>query len=219
MENSIRCFLASVSVALLVLIVLVALGALAIGIPPETANGWRASLGRPAFQLQVGGILSLVGLVISLGVGYLFLSSLYEYFYGDNTTDGKRGALGFTVAEADEELEKLKNAKDESGQVKAVGEIGLVPARLFGVVERLFFTVAVAVHPGIGFASMFGWIAAKMLTNLNRAGTPTTRTQRSRALAGLLMSLSSMFFALLGGLMLFFGTRLIGMSLGFVSTD
>lgn len=237
MNDSIWRALASIIVTFLVLGILVAGGHLVFGILPLKVEDWNGSLNKPAIQFRVGVILSLVGFVISLGVGQLAVCGLRRFFYGDDKDDSessKLGILGFTSRKVDKEaekyselqklimLQKLPEDKRKPFELQKPPEderkTRITSSAMIGLIERSFFTVAVAVHPGISIAGMFGWIAAKMLTSANRAGTPATQVQRSSAFATLAMGLCAMFFALLGGLLLYFGTRLIGMSLGLFGT-
>jgi hypothetical protein len=82
-----------------------------------------------------------------------------------------------------------------------------VPPWLTGLVERFFFTIAVALVmkalPVI-ITAMVTWLAVKMLANWNRPReeTPELTARRARgAIAALLGGLLSMLFALVGGLL------------------
>jgi hypothetical protein len=70
-----------------------------------------------------------------------------------------------------------------------------------GVIERVFFTTIVAFDFSATAVAMIGWITVKMLYNWNLL---TQRhfsiTTRSLAFAGLLGGLTSMLFAVIGGL-------------------
>jgi sterol desaturase/sphingolipid hydroxylase (fatty acid hydroxylase superfamily) len=73
----------------------------------------------------------------------------------------------------------------------------LVPPWLTGLVERLFFTIAVALNvPGVVVA-MIAWIGVKMATDWNRPGGE--RQDAGGAFSALLAGLVSMLFSLLGG--------------------
>ena len=72
-----------------------------------------------------------------------------------------------------------------------------VPAWITGLVERAFFTVAVGFNVSGAVVAMIAWTAAKMATDWNRP--PAEREDPAGALTGLLGSLVSMFFALIGG--------------------
>ncbi len=72
-----------------------------------------------------------------------------------------------------------------------------------GLLERFFFTLAVAFNiPGVGVA-MLAWIAAKMAANWNNRKPSVNITEddlKSDRLSALQGGITSMFFALLGGL-------------------
>ena len=67
------------------------------------------------------------------------------------------------------------------------------------MLERAFFTTVIALNIQGVIIAMMGWLAVKMLTNLNRGDMPTKKIVRQRALTGLQGSLMSMFFAFIGG--------------------
>ena len=79
-----------------------------------------------------------------------------------------------------------------------------VPAWLIGVVERTFFTLAVAYDISGSAVGMVAWITVKMVSSWNRpdrkapSDDPETAVQLS--MAALLASLVSMIFATAGGL-------------------
>ena len=83
-------------------------------------------------------------------------------------------------------------------------DIKTVPPALTGLVERLFFSILVAVQlPGVAPA-MIAWIALKMASNWNRDNEdPNGRFHR---FAALLTGIISMLFALWGGLIIASGT-------------
>jgi len=75
-----------------------------------------------------------------------------------------------------------------------------VPARLTGVVERLFFTLFLTIDiPGTAVA-MILWLTVKMATNYNWPGIGNGPEDRSYSFKGLLSGFISMLFALIGGL-------------------
>lgn len=87
--------------------------------------------------------------------------------------------------------------RDLPGDVHA-GAVG-IPVWVTGLTERLFFTVAVAVDLSGTAIAMITWLFAKMGANWGReAGSPTAPF----ALSALLGGLVSMFFALVGGLLI-----------------
>ena len=75
-----------------------------------------------------------------------------------------------------------------------------VPPTITGVLERLFFTFIVAFNVSGAAIGMMGWLAVKMVTNLNRGDLPPHPIVRMRALTGLMGSLVSLLFSLFGGL-------------------
>jgi hypothetical protein len=130
----------------------------------------------------------VIGLGFALGVGHLvtktFLDKLRAYLQYDMS--------GMNLAERE------------------------VPAWLMGILERLFFTVLITFNISAAAAAVMGWLAIKMATDWNRIriiyGDPTSgavpRSLKAKdeaklrvfAVSGLLGSLLSMFFALVGGL-------------------
>lgn len=71
--------------------------------------------------------------------------------------------------------------------------------RWIGVLERIFFTVVIAFAiPGVG-GLVGSWIIVKMLSGWNRAQEPGAQ-YRMLAFAGLMGSLTSLFFGIVGGL-------------------
>lgn len=113
----------------------------------------------------------LVGLIFALGVGQVTTWYFLRWL---------RGRLKLNVLHSD---------TDELP----------VPGWLVGVVERLFFVVAVAFNVSGAAIAMIAWIAVKMVTNWNRVGQIPPESPRA-ALTGLIGGLVSMLFALIGGL-------------------
>jgi len=69
---------------------------------------------------------------------------------------------------------------------------------LVGVFERTFFTILIAFHvEGVG-AGLILWITVKMLSGWNRYKRDTLKA-RVRAFNALMMNLTSLIFAVLGG--------------------
>lgn len=116
----------------------------------------------------------LVGLVISLFAGH-WVTSLF--------LDGLR--------------ERLDRLRSRNAGAAWQGD-AYVPAWITGLVERAFFTVAVGFNVSGAVVAMIAWTAAKMATDWNRL--QGEREDPAGALTGLLGSLVSMFFALIGGL-------------------
>ena len=74
-----------------------------------------------------------------------------------------------------------------------------VPAPLIGVIERLFFTIAVAYDVSGTVTAMIGWCAAKMVTNWSTEDAKKWIPFPGTSLFG---SFASMLFALAGGLLI-----------------
>ena len=85
------------------------------------------------------------------------------------------------------------------GVVKPEGE-RRVPAWLTGLIERTFFTVAVAFNMPAVAPAMIGWLAVKMASHWTRPNSEHGPDSRFLVLSALLAGLVSMFFALIGGL-------------------
>lgn len=70
---------------------------------------------------------------------------------------------------------------------------------MIGVVERLFFTVgAVFVPPSAIVPAMVAWVGVKMASGWNLE--PDRKIEKRDRIAALAEGLASMFFALVGGL-------------------
>jgi hypothetical protein len=108
----------------------------------------------------------LIGLAVSLGIGYVGAATTLWVL---------NSRIGF----------------DPSTEPRGPG----VPAWITGIIERLFFTVAVGLDISGTAIAMIGWITVKMFTDLNRPGKPFS----AAATVSLLASLVSMLFALIGG--------------------
>ena len=77
-----------------------------------------------------------------------------------------------------------------------------VPPWLTGLIERLFFTIVVAVNlPGAAIA-MITWVTVKMATHWNKVSSSDIPNGRFLVFSGLLAGLVSMLFAMLGGLII-----------------
>lgn len=68
-----------------------------------------------------------------------------------------------------------------------------------GVVERIFFAVAIAINLSGTVGAMVGWLALKLATNWNHPDWKTEPKARSFAFSALLGGLVSMLFAVIGG--------------------
>lgn len=80
-----------------------------------------------------------------------------------------------------------------------------MPGWLVGFIERLVFTLAVAVVGMSVITAIIGWIGIKMVTGWSRAGKPefdnmVFRIWKDRAFSSLYGNLVSMSFAVLGGI-------------------
>jgi hypothetical protein len=73
-----------------------------------------------------------------------------------------------------------------------------LPRWVIGTVERLVFTIFVALLPTAAITPMFAWLALKLASNWNHASMedPDSRTF---AMTAVLAGLVSMFFAFIGG--------------------
>ena len=84
--------------------------------------------------------------------------------------------------------------------IKKPDERGVSPW-VTGIIERLFFTVAIAFNLSGATVAMIAWIGAKMATDWNRPEEDRIGPNaRAGAVTGLLGGLISMLFALIGGL-------------------
>jgi hypothetical protein len=75
-----------------------------------------------------------------------------------------------------------------------------VPSWLTGIVERLFFTIAVAYNVGGSITAMIGWIAVKLASRWIGPDNENGPGARFLAFSSVLGGLVSMLFALVGGL-------------------
>lgn len=77
---------------------------------------------------------------------------------------------------------------------------------VFGLTERLFFTIGFAAFPEVTFITAGGWVILKLRNNwMDREPTPWVRGYRMRAL---ILDAGSMTFALIGGLIIHYGIGL-----------
>ena len=77
----------------------------------------------------------------------------------------------------------------------AAGTPGWIPV-LTGVVERLFFTIAIAFDSSVSAAAMIGWCALKGAAHWNSF----TEEAKPHTYLGFMGTLVSMIFAVIGGL-------------------
>lgn len=76
-------------------------------------------------------------------------------------------------------------------------QLSKVPRSLVGIIERLFFAIAVAFNLSGIIIGMIGWITVKMVSNWNR---PELGNHPTGAFTALLGNMVSMLFAMVGGL-------------------
>ncbi|TKD44795.1 hypothetical protein [Azotobacter chroococcum] len=74
-----------------------------------------------------------------------------------------------------------------------------VPPWLTGAMERLFFTILVALNISGTPAAMIGWLGLKVATNWNHPDYKDNPKARSFAFSGLLAGLLSLLVAFVGG--------------------
>ena len=91
----------------------------------------------------------------------------------------------------------------------SISLVGALPSWVVGLIERVFFTIVVASAGGaVGAATMIGWIGIKTAIHWKRRDRiiPTELTEIIRASqVSTLASLTSMLFALIGGLIILLG--------------
>jgi len=133
-----------------------------------------------------------LGLLVSLGVGHLVTGILLDRI---------RVKAGCDDTRMQEFRKRPRNGPAPTPQSDPASALYVVSPALQGLIERLFFTLLIAFNISATAAAMMGWLAVKMVTNLNRPGSPSDEPiVRARALTGLVGGLVSMTFALLGGL-------------------
>lgn len=84
-------------------------------------------------------------------------------------------------------------------EAETEGDLRSIPSWLTGAIERLFFTVAVALNLSGTATAMIGWLTLKMVTNWNRPGGERDAKHIRGAFIALLAGLVSMLFAAIGG--------------------
>ncbi|MGH8737561.1 MAG: hypothetical protein ACREVC_09410 [Burkholderiales bacterium] len=80
------------------------------------------------------------------------------------------------------------------------------PAWMLGLIERLFFTIAIAFQISSTIVAMIAWITVKMVSNWNRSTAQKGPDVSGVAMTALLGGILSMLFALIGGLIIRYGT-------------
>ena len=118
------------------------------------------------------------GLLVALGVGHIGLEWVLPWL---------RGKMGLSAAD----LQKVRPRYR-------------VEPWLTGLVERLFFAGLVAWEAGGAGLTMIAWLAAKMAANWERPNPEVEDrdAQIGLAFSALIAGLLSMFFALVGGLII-----------------
>lgn len=87
-------------------------------------------------------------------------------------------------------------------------ESRMIPAKYIGYAEGMFFTLAVAFQFSGVLIAMMLWVAAKLTVNW-RWRAPRSQLNQFKALRSLIMSLTSLGFALVGGLIARWGLSLV----------
>ena len=120
----------------------------------------------------------VIGLLVSLVAGWVII---YLFLFAIRRSIG----LGHKPSLGGAKLEEGKSPR--------------VPGWVTGIVERLFFTILVAVDvQGIPTA-LVAWIGIKLATNWNHPDWRASASTRAFAFSALLAGLLSMLFAFLGG--------------------
>lgn len=129
--------------------------------------------------IQISLVRWIIGLGVSLGIGALVTGKLVEWL---------RAPIEREVAEREKPLDIKR-------------ERLTIDNWLVGLIERPFFTVLVASEVSGTAVAILGWIALKMVFDWGviswKEGDRLVRSYLFTALHG---NLSSMFFALIGGL-------------------
>lgn len=129
--------------------------------------------------IQISLVRWIIGLGVSLGIGALVTGKLVEWL---------RAPIEREVAEREKPLDTKR-------------ERLTIDNWLVGLIERPFFTVLVASEVSGTAVAILGWIALKMVFDWGVISWKEgDRLARSYLFTALLGNLSSMFFALIGGL-------------------
>jgi hypothetical protein len=129
--------------------------------------------------IQISLVRWIIGLGVSLGIGALVTGKLVEWL---------RAPIEREVAEREKPLDIKR-------------ERLTIDNWLVGLIERPFFTVLVASEVSGTAVAILGWIALKMVFDWGVISWKEgDRLARSYLFTALLGNLSSMFFALIGGL-------------------
>jgi hypothetical protein len=129
--------------------------------------------------IQISLVRWIIGLGVSLGIGALVTGKLVEWL---------RAPIEREVAEREKPLDIKR-------------ERLTIDNWLVGLIERPFFTVLVASEVSGTAVAILGWIALKMVFDWGVISWKEgDRLVRSYLFTALIGNLSSMFFALIGGL-------------------
>jgi hypothetical protein len=129
--------------------------------------------------IQISLVRWIIGLGVSLGIGALVTGKLVEWL---------RAPIEREVAGREKPLDTKR-------------ERLTIDNWLVGLIERPFFTVLVASEVSGTAVAILGWIALKMVFDWGVISWKEgDRLARSYLFTALLGNLSSMFFALIGGL-------------------
>ena len=120
------------------------------------------------------------GLAISLGLGSILTPKFLDWL-----------------------RQNLLSAIDAEYHVESFGALDW----LVGVIERLFFTIIVGFDVSGAAVAMVSWILVKMATNWHRIIESGDNRQRGLALCSMMGSMVSLFFALVGGLIIRAGMK------------
>jgi hypothetical protein len=132
----------------------------------------------------------ILGFFVSLIVGGAVTSLLFEWGRWRIKKSIKDDALEQGLNE--DEIEQRLNKKLPKRK-------GSVPGWAMGLLERFFFTSAVAVAPPAAIAAMPVWLGIKLAANWQRK-KPTKYT-RSASILAVAIGLVAMLFSLIGGLL------------------
>ena len=138
----------------------------------------------------------ILGLLISLLIGHYVTKKILNLLRSHVGCDDE----AMTRFLASHALNRNNSTNETHSDDPDVLELNQVPPGLQGVLERFFFTIIIAFNVSGAAVAMMGWLAVKMVTNLNRGDLPSRPIVRARALTGLIGGLVSLTFALIGGL-------------------
>jgi hypothetical protein len=164
-----------------------ALALLAVGFLVQLVGALLPHDVRPSLDEDISAASTLlrwlVGLLVSLVLGSIFI-----WFF-----------LLIVRRDLPEEKPPAAGAQPDQKPTAVEAQIRGVPASITGMVERLFFTVLVAMDASGVPTAMVAWIGVKMAANWNRPGRGDSSEVRVWAISALLAGLISMLFAYIGG--------------------